>query len=199
MVTVSNCQRRGTSREAQVSKNIEPVSVAAIDVSSPLMLVDLEPFVESPGYQCFGRASDAFRFGYRCKKTGACFATIEIPASTVAQFIQLKASVRVTIDGKLLAEYEMPNDGARTNSSEAVSLVQLIEEAMQVDNLRMEEASPRELNNLLQQLEISIQRVKAALLAMHVHEFAAAASESGQNDSVSEVSNVHSPAPASGG
>jgi hypothetical protein len=106
------------------------------------------------------------------------FATVEIPASTVAQFVRLKASVRVTVEGKVVAESAIPNDGAHGRSSETISLVQLIEETVDVDNLRMEEASPRELNSLLQQLEISVQRVKTALAAMHVHELTASTSGS---------------------
>ncbi|TKV73672.1 hypothetical protein FDV58_36295 [Bradyrhizobium elkanii] len=149
-----------------MSKHNERISVVLIDEPSPLMLADLEPFVEFPGHQCLGRARAAFRFGYRCKQTGVPFATVEIPASTVAQSVPLKASVRVTTDGKVVAESEIPNDSALGRSSETVSLVQLIEETLHVDNLRMEEAGPHELNSLLRELEVSIQRVKAALAAM---------------------------------
>jgi hypothetical protein len=39
----------------------------------------------------------------------------------------------------------------------------LIEEALNVDNLRMEEAGQRELRTLLQALKISVERVKVAL------------------------------------
>ncbi|WP_316224864.1 MULTISPECIES: hypothetical protein [unclassified Bradyrhizobium] len=163
-----------------MSKQTERIAVAFIDEPSPLMPADLEPFVEFPGHPCPGRASDAFRFGYRCKQTGVPFATIEIPASMVAQSVRLKASVRVTTDGKVVAESEIPNDyGALGRSSETVSLVQLIEETLHVDNLRMEEASPRELNSLLQELEISIQRVKTALAAMQDHGLTASMSRSG--------------------
>lgn len=149
-----------------MTKQKERISFATIDEPSPVMLVDLEPFAEFPGHQCLGRASDAFRFGYRCRRTGVAVATVEIPASTVAQSVRLKTSVRVTTDGKVVAEFEIPNDGALGRSSEAVSLVQLIEDTLRIDNLRMEEASPRELERLLQELETSIQRVKAALVAM---------------------------------
>ena len=60
------------------------------------MLADLEPFVEFAGHHCLGHANEAFCFGYRCKQTGVPFAIVEIPASTVAQFVPLQASVRVT-------------------------------------------------------------------------------------------------------
>ncbi|MCP1971788.1 hypothetical protein [Bradyrhizobium elkanii] len=69
-------------------------------------------------------------------------------------------------DGKIVAESELSNDGALGCSAEPVSLVQMIEETLHVDNLRMEEASPRELKSLLQELEVSTLRVKAALAAM---------------------------------
>ena len=45
-------------------------------------------------------------------------------------------------------------------------MIELIEAALDVDNLRMEEAGQRELRALLQALEISIQRVKVALAAV---------------------------------
>jgi len=144
------------------------------------MPADLEPFVEFPGHQSLERASDAFRFGYRCKQTGVALATVEIPISKVTQLVSWQASVRVTIDGKVVAETDMSNDhGAFGCSSEGVHLVQLIEETLHVDNLRMEEASPRELNSLLQQLEISVQQVKAALAAMQVHGLTTSTSKSG--------------------
>ncbi|HVR57247.1 MAG TPA: hypothetical protein VMT72_10515 [Pseudolabrys sp.] len=148
-----------------MTKHNERISVI-VDEPSPIMLVDLEPFAQFLGHQCLGGASDAFRFGYRCKRTGIVFATVEIPASTVAKSIRLKASVRVTTDGKVVADSEIPNDSALGRSSQTVSLVQLIEETLHIDNLRMEETSPRELKRLLQELEVSIQRVKAALVAM---------------------------------
>lgn len=131
-------------------------------------MADLEPFVEFARRPCLGHANDVFRVGYRCKQTGVPFAIIEIPASTVAQSIPLQASARMTIDGRVVAETELSNDhGAPGRSSRSVSLVQLIEETLHADNLRMEAASPRELNSLLQELETSIHRVKAVLAAMH--------------------------------
>jgi hypothetical protein len=56
--------------------------------------------------------------------------------------------------------------GKPSRQSEGASLTELIEAALNVDNLRMEEAGQRELRTLLQALEISVQRVKAALAAM---------------------------------
>ncbi|WP_316207164.1 MULTISPECIES: hypothetical protein [unclassified Bradyrhizobium] len=162
-----------------MSNHNKHVPAALIDEPSPIMLFDLEPFAEFPGHKSLGRTSAAFRFGYRCKQTGVPFAMVEIPASTVAQCVRLKASVRVTADGKVVAESEIPNDGALARSSETISLVQLIEETLDVDNLRMEEASTRELKSLLQELEISIQRVKAALAAMQDQGPAASVPRSG--------------------
>ncbi|OKO68787.1 hypothetical protein AC628_35095 [Bradyrhizobium sp. NAS96.2] len=86
----------------------------------------------------------------------------------------------MTTDGKVVAEAEIANDhGSRSRSSEGTSLVQLIEETLHVDNLRMEEASPRELNSLLQELEASMQRVRAALAAMHAQGLTASTLRSG--------------------
>ncbi|MET4177268.1 hypothetical protein ABIB99_008392 [Bradyrhizobium sp. LA6.1] len=142
---------------------------ALIDKPSSLMPADLEAFVEFPGHQSFECASDALRFGYRSKQTGEVFAVLQFPVSTVTRLVPWRTLVRMTIDGKVVVETEMSNDHSALGcSSEGVHLVQLIEETLHIDNLRMEEASPRELNSLLQQLETSMQRVKAALAAMRV-------------------------------
>ena len=132
------------------------------------MPADLEPFIELPGHDCAGHASDAYRFGYRCKQTGVPAAIVEIAATAVAQFVPLQVSARMTIDGKIVVHAQLPDVDRDTPSreSEGVSLIDLIEAALDVDNLRMEEAGRRELRTLLQALEISIQRVKVALAAM---------------------------------
>ncbi|MBR0900255.1 hypothetical protein JQ616_35345 [Bradyrhizobium tropiciagri] len=141
------------------------------------MLADLEPFVELPG-QCLGYGGDVFRFGYRCRRTGAPFAIVEIPASTVAKFVPLQTSVRVTIDGRVVTEAELPYDrSALDRSSQGVSLIKLIEETLHPDNLRLEDAGPRELNSLHQELEICMQRVKAALASLNVHGLATSPSK----------------------
>ncbi|MBR0902705.1 hypothetical protein [Bradyrhizobium liaoningense] len=162
---------------------------ALIDEPPSLMPADLEAFVEFPGHQSLERASDALRFGYRSKQTGEVFAMLQFPVSTVTRLVPRRAFVRMTIDGKIVVETDMSDDhGALGYSSEGVHLVQLIEEALDVDNLRMEEASPHELNKLLQQLETSMQRVKATLATMHVQGLTASISGSGEDDLGSEVS-----------
>jgi hypothetical protein len=55
--------------------------------------------------------------------------------------------------------------GTPSRECEAVSLTELVEAALNVDNLRMEEAGRRELLIFLRALEISIQQVKVALAA----------------------------------
>ncbi|MGY4626465.1 hypothetical protein [Bradyrhizobium sp. USDA 4486] len=127
------------------------------------MPADFEPFIELPAHDC-----DAYRFGYRCKQTGVPAAIVEIAATAVAQFVPLQVSARMTIDGKIVVDAQLPDIGRGTPSreSEEVSLIDLIEAALDVDNLRMEEAGRHELRTLLRALEISIQRVKVALAAM---------------------------------
>ncbi|MCP2216088.1 hypothetical protein M2226_003655 [Bradyrhizobium elkanii] len=132
------------------------------------MSVDLEPFIELPGRDCAGHASDAYRFGYRSKETGVAAAMVEIAAVTVAQFVPLQVSARMTIDGKIVIHAQLPDVDHGTLGREygEVSLIELVEAALNVDNLRMEEAGPRELRTFLRALEISIQRVKVALAAI---------------------------------
>lgn len=129
------------------------------------MQVDLEPFIELPERNRAGHANDVYRFGYRCTRTGIPCAFIEIAATTVAQFVPLEVSARMTIDGKIVVHARLPDidHGRPSRQSEGVSLTELIEEALNVDNLRMEEAGQRERRTLLQALKISVERVKVAL------------------------------------
>lgn len=132
------------------------------------MQVDLEPFIELPGDNRAGHAHDAYRFGYRCTRTGIPSAFIEIAAATVAQIVPLQVSARMALDGKIVVHAQLPDidHGKANRQSERVSLTDLIEAALNADNLRMEEADQRELRTLLQALEISVERVKVALAAM---------------------------------
>jgi len=130
--------------------------------------VVLEPFIELPGHNQAGEARDVYRFGYRCSRTGIPSAFIEISATTVARFVPLQVFARMAIDGKIVVHAQLPDIDHRKTSgqSDGVSLIKLIEAAVNVENLRMEEAGQRELRTLLQALEISVQRVKVALAAM---------------------------------
>lgn len=137
------------------------------------MPTDLEPFIELPGHECAGIVRDAFRFGYRCKQTGVPFATVEMPISTVAEFVPLEVSARMTVDGKIVVNAELPNSNhvMLARSSVGISLAQLIDETLDDNNLRMEEAIQRELGYLLQELETSIQRVKTVMAALPLSRF----------------------------
>ncbi|ODM71908.1 hypothetical protein A6X20_12775 [Bradyrhizobium elkanii] len=117
---------------------------------------------------------DAFRFGYRCKQTGVPFATVEIPTSMMAERVPLEASARMTVDGKIVVDAQLPSidhSSMLADRSTGTSLVQLIEETLGGDNLRMEEATQRELSSLLQELETSIQLVKAVLADLPLPRF----------------------------
>jgi hypothetical protein len=103
----------------------------------------------------------------RCCSQGIA-AIAEIAATTVAQFIPLQVSARMTIGGKIVVHAQLPDiDHDRLScQSEGFSLLELIEAALDVDNLRMEEAGRRELRTLLRAHEISIERVRVARAAM---------------------------------
>jgi hypothetical protein len=74
----------------------------------------------------------------------------------------------MTIDGKIVVHAQLPDidHGRLSRQSEGFPLMELIEAALDVDNLRMEEAGRCELNTLLRALEISIERVRVALATM---------------------------------
>jgi hypothetical protein len=82
----------------------------------------------------------------------------------------LDLTTRITPSGDVVSDIRGWSENALTDLRLATSIDILISQVVSPDNLRLEEASLVELNNLLKSLELSIEQVKAALRRTSVEE-----------------------------
>jgi hypothetical protein len=121
--------------------------------------VQLEPFAEVTG--------GAYRFGYRSAGVTDYVSAVEVPIQVVEQTVLTRASlaVRVVPDGTVVSHMLWSHAGDTTPDppTDVEALDVLVRRAVNIENLRMEEATVSDLNMLLQRLECSISLVKAAI------------------------------------
>jgi hypothetical protein len=130
-------------------------------------LSPVEPFVERIDPARDLAARGVYRFGYRIEGTKHVLSTVDIPAEAVERFLAagLCLSARMSPSGDISA--------ALTSSIDIVinpgvvwaaqSIEVLVANAVDAENLRLEEAGPAELKTLLKRLESSIGLVIEAL------------------------------------
>jgi hypothetical protein len=125
-------------------------------------MVQLEPFAEIAG--------DAYRFGYRAIGTDDCLSAIDVPTSIVEQAVLTRASLaaRVGPDGTVISLMLMSHfrGSVPDVSTDVASIEVLVQRAVNVENLRREEATVADLNTLLRRLEDSVRLVKSAISQM---------------------------------
>ena len=122
----------------------------------------LEPFAEITG--------DAYRFGYRAIGTDDCLSTIDVPMSIVERAVLKRASLAASVgpDGTVISHMLMShiNDSIPDISTNPTSIDALVQRAVNVENLRLEEATVGDLGTLLRRLEDSVRLVKGAISQM---------------------------------
>lgn len=126
---------------------------------------DLEPFME-PADHTKGRMSGrAYRFGYRIPGSAEVVSAVEVPASIVEHTIMQGAflSVRSSPDGTITSQISISYSANAGSTREATPIDELVRNAVDLENLRMEEATSKDLNTLLERLERSISVVKDAI------------------------------------
>jgi hypothetical protein len=125
-------------------------------------MVELEPFAEIAG--------DAYRFGYRAIETDDCLCAIDVPTSIVEQAVLTRASLaaRVGPDGTVISYMLMSHIGGSVPDipTDVASIEALVQGAVNVENLRREEATIADLSTLLRQLEDSVRLVQGAISQM---------------------------------
>jgi hypothetical protein len=127
------------------------------------LMIQLEPFAEV--------VSDAYRFGYRALGADdCCLSTIDVPTSIVEQAVLTRASLaaRVGPDGTVISYMLMPHvrDSVPDIPTDVASIDALVQGALNVENLRREEATITDLSMLLRRLEDSVSLVKGAISQM---------------------------------
>lgn len=125
-------------------------------------MAQLEPFAEIVG--------DDYRFGYRAIGTDDCLSAINVPTSIVEQAVLTKASLaaRVGPDGTVTSDMLMSHvrSSAPDVPTDVTSIEVLVQRAVNVENLRREEATVADLSTLLRRLEDSVRLVKGAISQM---------------------------------
>jgi hypothetical protein len=125
-------------------------------------MVQLEPFAEIAG--------NAYRFGYRAIETDDCLSAIDVPTSIVEQAVLTRASLaaRVGPDGTVISHMLMSHVRGSVPDipTDVASIEALVKRAVNVENLRREEATVADLSTLLRRLEDSVTLVKRAISQM---------------------------------
>lgn len=120
--------------------------------------VQLEPFAEPAG--------SAYRFGYRVAGTANVVLAVEMPAVVVEPAVMMGASisVRIDADGLVISRLLVPNvvDGSEL-PCQSMPLDHLVQEIVDIENLRVEESTADDLKILLHRLERSVAFVSEAI------------------------------------
>jgi hypothetical protein len=103
--------------------------------------------------------------GYRPAGLGEALVSVELPIQLLEQAVAcgLDLTTRITPSGEVVSDIRGWSETALTDLRSVTSIDNLISQAVSPNNLRLEETSLSELNNLLKSLELSIERVKDAL------------------------------------
>jgi hypothetical protein len=121
----------------------------------------LEPFGEALCLKGFGHSNEMIRFGYRIAGTDTVLSAIEVPLSVVQQSVPRELSVCLRPNGAVTVSLEY--SGRETDFRE-VSLVELVQELLHPDRLRMEEIKTSDLEVLLRNLEASIKLIEVRMV-----------------------------------
>ena len=127
----------------------------------------VEPFAERIGPVRDSASASAYRFGYRIKRTKDILSTVDIPAETVERVLtaRLSLTARMSPTGDVSPALAGSDDIAIAPSVvwAVESIERLVADAVNAENLRLEEAGTAELRTLLARLEHSVMLVTAAL------------------------------------
>jgi hypothetical protein len=116
----------------------------------------LNPFAEC------GRTTS--NIGYRDVLTGQVVASVEIPIELIERTVLAEVSVEIALSSKgHIAAAASGGASVCSSAMKTVSIDNLVEAFLDSDNLQKEEATERELSELLQRLQKSVQAVQHAL------------------------------------
>jgi hypothetical protein len=123
----------------------------------------LEPFVERIGRTLDFDGAVGYRIGYRVGPDGTAITSITVSAEIIKTLnLGGSVSLAVTPDGRVAAVVSHPNS-AESTLREDFPIDSLVQNALELENLRMEEATVSDLKTLLQRLEHSVGLVKVAI------------------------------------
>ncbi len=127
----------------------------------------VEPFVERIGLVRDSASVSAYRFGYRIKRTKDVLSTVDIPAETVERVLtaRLSLTARMSPTGDVSPALAGSDDIAIAPCVvwTVEPIERLVADAVNAENLNLEEAGTAELRTLLARLEHSVMLVTTAL------------------------------------
>ena len=129
-------------------------------------MVDTPPHTVKPFVELLNRPDGRFvRVGYRPVGFEHDLVSVELPIQILEQAITrgLDLTTRITPSGEVVSHIRGWSETELINLRLVTSIDILISQAVNPDNLRLEEASLAELNELRRSLELGIEQVKAAL------------------------------------
>jgi hypothetical protein len=129
-------------------------------------MADTPPQMVEPFVDLLNRSDGRFaRVGYRSAGFGEALASVELPIQLLEQAVAcgLGLTTRITPSGEVVSGIRGWSETPLTDVRLVTSIDILISQVVSPDNLRLEEASLAELNELLKSLELGIEQVKAAL------------------------------------
>jgi hypothetical protein len=135
-----------------------------VATSSPTV----EPFVD-----LLDRPEGRFaRVGYRPAGLEEAVMSVQLPIQLLEQAVAcgLDLTTRITPSGEVVSGIRGQSETALADLRSVTAIDILIAQVVSPENLRLEEASLSELNQLLRSLEFSIEQVKAALRRTSVEE-----------------------------
>ena len=129
-------------------------------------MVVTPPHTVKPFVELLNRPDGRFaRVGYRPVGFEHDLVSVELPIQILEQAITrgLDLTTRITPSGDVVSHIRGWSETELINLRLVTSIDILISQAVNPDNLRLEEASLAELNELRRSLELGIEQVKAAL------------------------------------
>jgi hypothetical protein len=124
----------------------------------------LEPFVERIGASRSPGGTTSYRIGYRADSFSAAVTSITVPAGTLEKALNSEEllTLAITPTGEVTAVISFV-DSAELTLHASLPIDRLVRNALETENLRMEEATAADLNTLLQSLERSVGLVRDAI------------------------------------
>lgn len=134
-------------------------------------MVDAPPQTVETFVDLVSRPDGRFaRVGYRAAGLDRILASVELPIHVLEQAVTsgLELFTMVTPAGEIVSHVFGSSDSALSDLRSVTSIDRLVSQTVSANNLRLEEASPTELGELLKSLELAIEHVRAALIRIRV-------------------------------
>lgn len=130
-------------------------------------MVDAPPQTVDPFVDLVNRPNGRFALvGYRAAGLDQTLTSVELPILMLEEAITtgLEIFTKITPAGEIVSNIFGSSNDALSCPPSVATIDYLVSQAVSPNNLRLEEASSKELDALLRSLELAVQHVRAALM-----------------------------------